>query len=105
MSPGYRNAMIWRLPFADTLYMHAKPSTTRQDRVRAVALAHDVLIGPDVHDLHGQGFERCFFVLREADDVSPACGSARQHGFGMLMPDKAPCDESGERTYLSAINA
>ncbi len=36
---------------------------------RAVALPHDVLIGPDVHDLHGQGFQCRFLVIGEADDV------------------------------------
>jgi hypothetical protein len=73
------------------------------ERVGAVALAHDVLVGPEIHDLHRQAQERRPLLIGERGDALHLADE--RVGSGMKgVHDGAPLVAAGARG-LSVVSA
>lgn len=86
--------MIWRLPSPIILKVQAKPSSSRKERDGRSSLAHDVLIGLGVLNLHGQGRERVPLVIGQAE-------SALQHADERMGVGIGSCSSYGFRVRES----
>src|SRR3954451_8010326 len=87
-------AVIWRLPSAvilgagEALQEHARPGGT-------VPLPHDVLVRPEVHDLHGQICERLPLAVGEDGDALQLADERMGRGSPSFGQRSAPLCSGG----------
>src|SRR5215203_1678990 len=93
------------IPDANDSRMSAIPYEANLTPMGTVPLPHDVLVGPEVHDLHREIDEYLPLLIREGEDALQLADERLRDGIVSCSQDGAPLCLRRERDGLSVVSA